>query len=58
MEPQKKPAGRKPIDPNDRRKAVTVFIKAKYAVEAYIECMAIAKKYNEKRETKQSEPVA
>lgn len=43
---EKKTRGRKPLPDNEKRKELSIFVKAKYAPEAYLEIKRIERKYN------------
>jgi hypothetical protein len=43
---EKKTRGRKPLPDNEKRKEISIFVKAKYAPEAYLEIKRIERKYN------------
>jgi hypothetical protein len=43
---EKKTRGRKALPDNEKRKEISIFVKAKYAPEAYLEIKRIEKKYN------------
>jgi hypothetical protein len=51
---EKKRAGRKPLPEQEKRKIISIFVKSKYAPEAYLEIKRIERKYN----AKGTEPLA